>query len=76
MAPVPETTIDECRYPSPGVAYVRSPWCLHLNNRNKFEKYLVNRSYLDTYSTTRSEYAKIEKTIDGDLIFKLNLVID
>ncbi len=48
--------------------------CLHLNNRNEFENYLFNNAYLDTYSTTRSNYATIEKT-DGGLIFRLNLVV-
>lgn len=48
--------------------------CLHLNNRNEFEEYLFNSSEFDTYSVTRSEYARVERTLDG-YIFKLNLSI-
>lgn len=48
--------------------------CYYLNNRNKFEEYLFNRTYLETYGAKRSKFASIERDEKG-LIFKLNLDI-
>lgn len=47
--------------------------CYHLNNRNKYEEYLYNHTYLETYGK-RSKFAVVERDVDG-LIFKLNLDI-
>lgn len=48
--------------------------CYHLSNRNKFEEYLFNRTYLETYGARKSKFAFIEHDKMG-LIFKLNLDI-
>lgn len=48
--------------------------CYHIYNWNEFEEYLVNNTKLDTSSTTRYQYAKIEKCGE-DIIIKLNLQI-
>ena len=48
--------------------------CYHLSNRNLFEDYLLKHSFLDSYSTSRSQYASVEKDEKG-LTFKLNLSI-
>ncbi len=48
--------------------------CYHLYNRDKFESYLFNRTYLETGSATRHRYAVVERDENG-LYFKLNLAI-
>ena len=40
-----------------------------------FEDYLLNNTRLESPSTTKYHYAKIEKLENGELIFKLNLQI-
>ena len=49
--------------------------CYHIYDKNLFEEYLFNNTCLDSPSTTRYNYAKIEKDEDGTLFFKLNLQI-
>lgn len=48
--------------------------CYHIYNWNEFEEYLLNNTKLDTSSTTRYQYALIEKNGEDTLI-KLNLQI-
>lgn len=48
--------------------------CYHLYNRNKFENYLFSRTYFETGSATRHQFAEVERD-DKGLIFKLNLAI-
>lgn len=49
--------------------------CYHFYNRNMFEDYLYNNTRLETASSTRNDFGKIEKQKDGTLLFKLNLQI-
>ena len=49
--------------------------CYHLYHRVEFEEYLFNNTVLEKPSTTRHNYASIEKTYDGKYRIKLNLQI-
>ena len=49
--------------------------CYHIYDKNLFEEYLFNNTRLESPSTTRYKYAKIEKQADNTLLFKLNLQI-
>ena len=49
--------------------------CYHIYDKNLFEEYLYNNTCLESPSSTRHNYAKLEKQSDGTLIFKLNLQI-
>ena len=44
-------------------------------NRNEFEDYLLENTKLDTPSTTKFEFGKIETDLLGNRFFKLNLQI-
>lgn len=46
--------------------------CFPLSNRDSFMDYLFRSTYLETGSTTRHEFAKVERTEKG-VIYKLNL---
>ena len=48
--------------------------CYHIFNRNEFENYLLNNTKLDTASSTRHDFGKINES-NGQLYFKLNLQI-
>lgn len=48
--------------------------CYHLYNRNEFESYLLNTSYIDTPSSERHGFGSIIER-NGKLIFKLNLQV-
>lgn len=48
--------------------------CYHIYNRNEFEDYLLNTSYIDTPSSSRHGFGTVE-VVDGKQIFKLNLQI-
>ena len=48
--------------------------CYHLYNINEFENYLFNNTKLETASSLRHKFGKIEKTA-GKYIFRLNLQI-
>lgn len=45
--------------------------CFHLNNRNKFEDRLFNRTFLDAPSTTRHGFGEVFEE-DGGSYFKIN----
>lgn len=49
--------------------------CYHFYDRNRFEEYLFSNAYLERASTSRHDYATIQKEMDGSLTFKLNLQI-
>lgn len=49
--------------------------CYHLYNRNDFEDYLVKHTKLETASTSRHDFSKIYKDVNGDYMLKLNLQI-
>lgn len=49
--------------------------CYHFYNRNTFENYLFNNTYIDTPSSSRNKFAQIKKDNDGNLLFILNLLI-
>lgn len=49
--------------------------CYHFYNRNMFEDYLYNNTRLETASSSRNNFGKIEKQENGTLLFKLNLQI-
>lgn len=49
--------------------------CYHFYDRNRFEDYLYNNTYLERSSTTRHQYAQIIPETDGTFTFKLNLQI-
>ncbi|MEG3048438.1 MAG: HpaII family restriction endonuclease, partial [Mucinivorans sp.] len=48
--------------------------CYHIYNRNEFENYLLNTSFIDTPSSTKHGFGSVE-VIDGKQMFKLNLQI-
>lgn len=48
--------------------------CYHIYNRNDFEDYLLNTSFIDTPSSSRHGFGTVE-VVDGKQIFKLNLQI-
>lgn len=48
--------------------------CYHIYNRNEFEDYLFNTSFIDTPSSTRHGFGTVE-VAEGKQIFKLNLQI-
>lgn len=48
--------------------------CYHIYNRNEFENYLLNTSFMDTPSSSRHGFGIID-TVDGNQVFKLNLQI-
>jgi len=48
--------------------------CYHIYNRNEFQEYLINNTILDTASTSRHEFGKLEE-LEGKLCFKLNLQV-
>lgn len=48
--------------------------CYHIYNRNEFENYLLNTSFIDTPSSTKHGFGTVE-VVDGKQIFKLNLQI-
>lgn len=48
--------------------------CYHIYNRNEFEDYLLNTSFIDTPSSTRHGFGVVE-VVDNKQIFKLNLQI-
>ena len=48
--------------------------CYHIYNRNEFEDYLLNTSFIDTPSSGRHRFGVVE-TIADKQIFKLNLQI-
>lgn len=49
--------------------------CYHFYNRNEFRDYLFENTKLDTPSSSRHKFGKIEKDDDGSLVIKLNLQI-
>lgn len=48
--------------------------CYHFYERNRFENYLFRNAYLERASSTRHNYARLERH-DNKLLFKLNLQI-
>ncbi len=48
--------------------------CYHIYNRNEFEDYLLNTSFIDTPSSSKHGFGNIE-TINGKQVFRLNLQI-
>lgn len=48
--------------------------CYHIYNRNEFEDYLLNTSFIDTPSSSKHGFGTIN-VIDGKQFFKLNLQI-
>lgn len=48
--------------------------CYHVFNRNEFQDYLINNTYLDQASMTRFEFGKLYKQ-NGKIYIKLNLQI-
>lgn len=48
--------------------------CYHIYNKNDFENYLLHNTKLETASSTRHHFGKIE-TVGKQLIFKLNLQV-
>jgi len=49
--------------------------CYHIYNRNEFEDYLLENTKLDTPSTTKFDFGKIETDLSGQRFLKLNLQI-
>lgn len=49
--------------------------CYHIYNRNEFEDYLLENTKLDTPSTSKFDFGKIETDLLGNRFFKLNLQI-
>ena len=49
--------------------------CYDFYDRNRFEDYLFSNAYLERASTTRHQYASIEKQNDGTLSFKINFQV-
>ena len=49
--------------------------CYHFYDRNRFEDYLFSNAYLERSSTSRHDYASIEKEDDGTLSFRLNFQV-
>lgn len=49
--------------------------CYHFYDRNRFEDFLFANAYLERASSSRHEYATINREEDGSLSFKLNLQI-
>lgn len=49
--------------------------CYHFYNRNLFEDYLYNNTRLETPSSSRHNFGKIERQESGELVFRLNLQI-
>lgn len=48
--------------------------CYHIYNRNEFQEYLINKTYLDTPSTGRYDFGQVYE-VEGEQYFKLNLQI-
>lgn len=49
--------------------------CYHFYNRNLFEDYLYNNTRLETPSSSRNNFGKIERQENGSLILRLNLQV-
>ena len=49
--------------------------CYHIYNMNDFQDYLFKNTRFESASTSRHQYAKLYRTIDGHIFFKLNLQI-
>ncbi|MHA1888814.1 MAG: HpaII family restriction endonuclease [Promethearchaeota archaeon] len=49
--------------------------CYHVYNMNDFQDYLFKNTRFESASTSRHQYAKVYRSVDGKLLFKLNLQI-